>query len=68
MSTAVSSALSVIISLPNCRVCRRRAMFLTPMSFLISTARNARQMVDKVALGLGLISGRCGGQSGPDST
>ena len=32
-------------------------LFLTPMSFLISTARNARQMVDKIALGLGLVFG-----------
>jgi len=32
-------------------------LFLTPMSFLISTARNARQMVDKLALALGLILG-----------
>ena len=29
-------------------------LFLTPMSFLISTARNARQMVDRLALVLGL--------------
>lgn len=29
-------------------------LFLTPMSFLCSTARNARQMVDRVALVLGL--------------
>lgn len=29
-------------------------LFLTPMSFLISTARNARMMVDRVALLLGL--------------
>jgi hypothetical protein len=32
-------------------------LFLTPMSFLISTARNARQMVDRLALALGLIIG-----------
>jgi predicted branched-subunit amino acid permease len=32
-------------------------LFLTPMSFLISTARNARQMVDKLALVLGLVLG-----------
>ena len=30
-------------------------LFLTPMSFLISTARNARAMVDRLALVLGLI-------------
>ena len=29
-------------------------LFLTPMSFLISTARNARVMVDRLALALGL--------------
>jgi hypothetical protein len=29
-------------------------LFLTPLSFLMSTARNARQMVDKLALVLGL--------------
>src|SRR5262245_56737358 len=29
-------------------------LFLTPMSFLISTARNARMLVDRVALLLGL--------------
>jgi predicted branched-subunit amino acid permease len=32
-------------------------LFLTPMSFLISTARNARQMVDRLAFVLGLIIG-----------
>jgi predicted branched-subunit amino acid permease len=32
-------------------------LFLTPMSFLISTARNARMMVDRLALVLGLILG-----------
>jgi predicted branched-subunit amino acid permease len=30
-------------------------LFLTPMSFLISTARNARELVDRVALMLGLV-------------
>jgi predicted branched-subunit amino acid permease len=32
-------------------------LFLTPMSFLISTARNAREMVDRLALLLGLVLG-----------
>jgi len=32
-------------------------LFLTPMSFLMSTARNARLMVDKLALVLGLALG-----------
>jgi len=32
-------------------------LFLTPMSFLISTARNARMMVDRLALVLGLLLG-----------
>jgi predicted branched-subunit amino acid permease len=32
-------------------------LFLTPMSFLISTARNARMMVDRLALVLGLVLG-----------
>jgi predicted branched-subunit amino acid permease len=32
-------------------------LFITPMSFLISTVRNARQLVDRVALGLGLVIG-----------
>ena len=32
-------------------------LFLTPMSFLMSTARNARQMVDKLALVFGLALG-----------
>ena len=32
-------------------------LFLTPMSFLISTARNARAMVDRLALVLGLVIG-----------
>jgi predicted branched-subunit amino acid permease len=32
-------------------------LFLTPLSFLISTARNARIMMDKLALGLGLSLG-----------
>jgi predicted branched-subunit amino acid permease len=30
-------------------------LFLTPMSFLMSTARNCRQMVDRLALVLGLV-------------
>jgi predicted branched-subunit amino acid permease len=32
-------------------------LFLTPMAFLISTARNCRLMVDRLALGLGLLLG-----------
>ncbi len=32
-------------------------LFLTPMSFLISTARNARMMIDRLALVLGLLLG-----------
>ena len=32
-------------------------MFLTPMSFLMSTARNARMMLDKLGLVLGLMIG-----------
>jgi predicted branched-subunit amino acid permease len=32
-------------------------LFLTPLSFLISTARNCRLMVDKLAFGLGLVLG-----------
>jgi predicted branched-subunit amino acid permease len=32
-------------------------LFLTPMSFLISTARNSRQLVDRLAFGLGLVIG-----------
>ncbi|HLA20403.1 MAG TPA: AzlC family ABC transporter permease, partial [Pseudolabrys sp.] len=32
-------------------------LFLTPMSFLVSTARNARVMVDRLALVLGLAIG-----------
>jgi hypothetical protein len=30
-------------------------LFLTPMSFLVSTARNSRMLLDRLALGLGLI-------------
>ena len=33
------------------------AMFMTPISFLVSTARNARLLLDKLALGLGLALG-----------
>jgi predicted branched-subunit amino acid permease len=32
-------------------------LFLTPMSFLVSTARNARALVERLALGLGLVLG-----------
>jgi predicted branched-subunit amino acid permease len=32
-------------------------LFLTPMSFLVSTARNARTMMDKLALAIGLVMG-----------
>jgi predicted branched-subunit amino acid permease len=32
-------------------------LFLTPMSFLISTTRNARDMIDRLALALGLALG-----------
>jgi predicted branched-subunit amino acid permease len=32
-------------------------LFLTPLAFLMSTARNARQMMDKLALALGLVIG-----------
>src|SRR5205085_1780083 len=30
-------------------------LFLTPMSFLVSTARNSRSLADRLALGLGLV-------------
>jgi predicted branched-subunit amino acid permease len=30
-------------------------LFLTPVSFLVSTARNSRMLVDRLALGLGLV-------------
>lgn len=33
------------------------AMFITPISFLVSTARNARLLMEKAALGLGLVLG-----------
>jgi predicted branched-subunit amino acid permease len=33
------------------------AMFITPISFLVSTARNARLLLEKSALGLGLVIG-----------
>jgi predicted branched-subunit amino acid permease len=33
------------------------AMFITPISFLTSTARNARQVLEKAALALGLLIG-----------
>jgi hypothetical protein len=32
-------------------------LFLTPLSFLISTARNARILMDRLALGIGLVLG-----------
>jgi predicted branched-subunit amino acid permease len=32
-------------------------LFLTPMSFLVSTVRNSRSLADAVALGLGLVLG-----------
>src|SRR6185437_5482751 len=32
-------------------------LFLTPMSFLISTARNCREMIDRLALVIGLVLG-----------
>jgi predicted branched-subunit amino acid permease len=32
-------------------------LFLTPMSFLVSTARNSKLLVDRLALGLGLVVG-----------
>jgi predicted branched-subunit amino acid permease len=33
------------------------AMFITPMSFLVSTARNSRLLLEKLALGFGLLLG-----------
>jgi predicted branched-subunit amino acid permease len=33
------------------------AMFITPMSFLVSTARNSRLLVERLALALGLVIG-----------
>jgi predicted branched-subunit amino acid permease len=33
------------------------AMFVTPISFLVSAARNARLLLDKIALGLGIVIG-----------
>jgi hypothetical protein len=32
-------------------------LFLTPLSFLISITRNSRALIDRVALGLGLVIG-----------
>jgi hypothetical protein len=37
--------------------CAPALLFLTPMSFLVSTARNSKLLVDRVALGLGLVFG-----------
>jgi hypothetical protein len=33
------------------------AMFITPMSFLVSTARNSRLLVERLALAMGLVIG-----------
>jgi predicted branched-subunit amino acid permease len=33
------------------------AMFITPMSFLVSTARNSRLLLERLALGFGLVIG-----------
>ena len=32
-------------------------MFITPMSFLVSTARNSRLLLERLALGFGLVIG-----------
>jgi predicted branched-subunit amino acid permease len=42
-------------SLP--RLLTAALLFLTPMSFLVSTVRNSRTLVDRLALGLGLVVG-----------
>ena len=34
-------------------------LFLTPLSFLMSTARNARMLIDRLALLFGLVLGTC---------
>ena len=39
------------------------AMFVTPLSFLISTARNARLLLEKAALAFGLVIGARAGLS-----
>ena len=58
MATATSSDLSVSIWPPGCRRFLP-AVFCssTPMSFLMSTARNARMMLDELGLVLGLMIG-----------
>ena len=37
------------------------AMFITPMAFLVSTARNSRLFLERLALGLGLVIGPAAG-------
>ena len=32
-------------------------LFLTPVAFLMSTLRNSRMLIDRLALGLGLVLG-----------
>jgi hypothetical protein len=56
LSTAVvASALGYYLSAALPALFGAAAMFITPMSFLVSTARNSRLLVEKVAFGLGLI-------------
>jgi predicted branched-subunit amino acid permease len=56
LSTAVvASAVGYYLSAALPALFGAAAMFITPMSFLVSTARNSRLLVEKVAFGLGLI-------------
>ena len=50
-----STGLPWINPSPNIRSLTAAMLFPTPMSFLISTARNARSLADRSALALGLI-------------
>ena len=57
-----SAAASATISPPRCAALLSAALlFLTPMSFLISTTRNCRLLSDWLALAFGLVLGLVGG-------
>ena len=52
-STATAIGYALAANLPP--LLGAAVLFLTPMSFLVSTARNSRQAIDRIALGLGLV-------------
>jgi predicted branched-subunit amino acid permease len=56
MFSLVATALGFLLASELPQVLAAAVLFLTPMSFLVGTYSNAKMLIDKLALGLGLVA------------